>query len=106
MGHEFSIDVDDVHLFHGYEWVDLGDPCDHGCDHRATSVIAWGPTVATYELLECDLCGCRAWEDGRYAQLRKVDPDAARWWQEQTSWRQTGITPTFGPAPTGEDGGK
>lgn len=51
--------------------------CPHtACKHLGTGVIAWGPSLDRYELVECgslnvpeadDDCGtaCRAWVDGR-----------------------------------------
>lgn len=78
MGHEFSIDVDALEMFHGHGWLDLGEPCPHGdCPHNAQSVIGWGPTTATYELVECDLCHCRGWQDGRAEADRDGSPESA-----------------------------
>lgn len=47
-------------------------PCPHeGCKHLGQGVIAWGPSLERYELVECGLPGddgcagaCRAWTDG------------------------------------------
>lgn len=66
MGHHFSIDVDELRMFAGHDWRELGEPCDHACDHHYTAVIGWGPDVLHYELVECNLCHCRAWQDGRF----------------------------------------
>lgn len=88
MGDHFSIDVSDLHMFSGYEWVDLGEPCDHDCPHNGRSVIGWGPTTATYELVKCDGCGCRAWEDGRYVQERQRNSGLHGFWHQQTDWRK------------------
>lgn len=90
MGEFFSIDVSDLHMFHGYEWWDLAErpTCDHACEHRARSVIGWGPTTATYELIECDHCGCRAWQDGRYTQERQRASGLHGFWWQQMDWRQ------------------
>lgn len=88
MGAHFSIDVTEVKMFAGAEWWDLGDPCDHGCQHRSRKVQAWGPTVATYELVECTDCGCRAWEDGRYEQERQRASGLHGFWYERIDWRK------------------
>ena len=90
MGHEFFVEVTEVKMFHGYTWNDLGAPCDHECRHFGQSVVAWGPTTATYELAECDECGCRAWVDGRIEQTRHSAPDESKWWRAQIEWRQIG----------------
>lgn len=57
-----------VHWFAGYpeserRRVAVG-PCPHDCEHRSTSVEAWGPDLDHYELVVCDdICAgnCRAW---------------------------------------------
>jgi hypothetical protein len=57
----------DFHWFHGYGPRKVIGPCPHkGCPHNATSVVAWGPDTARYELVDCDVgdgCAgnCRAW---------------------------------------------
>jgi hypothetical protein len=78
--------VGDPHLDHpgGIHWFAsecprpvLG-PCPHAaCQHLGQGVIAWGPSMDRYELVECgsinpadeaddDCAGtCRAWVDGR-----------------------------------------
>lgn len=41
--------------------------CPHACSHESQQVIAWGPDVKHYELVQCDaICAgsCRAWTDG------------------------------------------
>lgn len=88
MGHEFQIEVDSVEMFAGYEWLDLGERCDHDCPHKSQSVVAWGPDIAHYELNKCDRCGCRAWLDGRYWQERQRDPEKAMFWHGQQEWRK------------------
>lgn len=35
-------------------------PCDHDCLHLRQRVVAWGPTMDFYEIVECGHCGCRA----------------------------------------------
>lgn len=67
MGHDTSLDVDDVHWFHGYGPADPIGPCPHHCQHRGQSVIAWGPSLRHYELVQCDDdagCNreCRSWQ--------------------------------------------
>jgi hypothetical protein len=87
MGHEFSIDVTELHMFSGYEWLDFGDPCDHDCEHRGQSTIGWGPNLSTYELVKCDDCQCRAWVDGRWQQTRQRG-QSPRFWAERMAWRK------------------
>ena len=91
MGHDYSLDVESLHMFHGYEWVDLGDPCGHACSHRSTKVVGWGPTRVTYELVECCDCGCRGWQDGRYRIERSRDSELAFWWREHIEWREIAV---------------
>jgi hypothetical protein len=63
MGHDTQVEVEDIHWFHGYGPVELsGEECAHDCAHRGLSVIAWGPSLVHYELVECTDCRCRAWE--------------------------------------------
>ncbi len=88
MGAHFSIDVAEIHMFSGVEWWDLGDRCDHDCRHMGTKVQAWGPTVATYELLECSDCGCRAWQDGRWEQERQRCSGMEGFWHGRIEWRK------------------
>ena len=47
------------------------------------STIGWGPNLAHYELNHCDICGCRAWRDGRYYIARQSDPSTAQFWLDQ-----------------------
>jgi hypothetical protein len=86
MAHEFQIEVDQIEMFAGETWHDLGDPCDHDCPHNALSVVAWGPDRTHYELNHCDRCGCRAWLDGRYYLERQRDPREAEFWLTQQTW--------------------
>ena len=62
---------DDVHWFSGYGPATVLGDCPHtACEHRGQSVIAWGPDLDHYELVECDMdCDstCRAWINGRCA---------------------------------------
>ena len=56
-----------LEFFHGYGPAPVLGPCPHDCDHRAQSVIAWGPDWNRYELIECgvdDGCNeqCRGWK--------------------------------------------
>ncbi len=59
----------DFHWFSGYGPLPAAGECPHAsCRHRATSVIAWGPDLTRYELVQCDsdcASSCRAWVDGR-----------------------------------------
>jgi hypothetical protein len=59
----------DLHWFSGYGPLAVLGECPHAaCRHTGTSVIAWGPDLARYELVQCDLdcdSSCRAWVDGR-----------------------------------------
>ena len=59
----------DFRWFSGYGPLPVTGKCPHaGCPHNAISVIAWGPDLIRYELVQCDSdCGssCRAWVDGR-----------------------------------------
>ena len=60
----------EIHWFRGYAPSPVLGACPHlGCRHHAQSVIAWGPSLDRYELVQCDIpehCdgGCRAWSDG------------------------------------------
>lgn len=87
MGAWFSIDVDELHMFAGHIWRELGAPCDHGCEHRSTAVIGWGPDVAHYELEECRDCWCRAWQDGRWTQERQRGGNSG-FWYGRMEWRK------------------
>jgi hypothetical protein len=42
--------------------------CNHLCFHNQLSIVALGPTIATYEVVECMRCSCRAWRayDGSF----------------------------------------
>jgi hypothetical protein len=102
MGSEFHIEVDAVDMFAGHDWIDLGDECGHDCTHNAMSVVGWGPDVAHYELNECDLCGCRAWLDGRYYQERHRDPAKAAFWWRQMDWRNANTHPFFAAEDRGQ----
>jgi hypothetical protein len=65
VGHDTHVEVDDVHWFAGHGPADPIGPCPHDCRHSAVSVIAWGPSLRHYELVQCDdVCAgqCRAWE--------------------------------------------
>ena len=86
MGAEFHIEVDELKMFHGYDWWPFGDEYVGDCPHNAQSVVAWGPTVAQYELVECDAgCGCRAWIDGRWQQARdRGEPSG--FWAQRVRW--------------------
>ena len=88
MGEHFSIDVTALKMFAAYEWRDLGEPCDHDCRHDSISDIGWGPTTATYVLAECNPCGCRAWQDGRYVQERQRHSGLHGFWWQQMDWRK------------------
>lgn len=66
---EAHLDTDGgVRWFKGHGPAPVVGPCPHDdCDHKWTSsVIAYGPDFAHYELLECrttkgEGCGCRGW---------------------------------------------
>lgn len=64
----------EIHWFKGEGPAPVIGPCPHtDCRHLGQSVIAWGPTLDRYELVECGIAGdahgcagrCRAWVDGR-----------------------------------------
>lgn len=87
MGSWFAIDVTDLKMFSGYDWWDLTTPYDGPCDHATSrAVIGWGPTVATYELVECSDCKARAWEDGRWTQERQRHSGLHGFWNERMQW--------------------
>ena len=69
-----------VEMFAGHQWYELGDECSHRCRHNATSYVANGDTVATHHLVECDVCGCRAWLDRRHR-------DDSTFWRAVMVWR-------------------
>lgn len=62
----------EIHWFKGETPRPVIGPCPHtACKHLGHGVIAWGPSLDRYELVECGLpgdggCGaeCRAWSDG------------------------------------------
>lgn len=64
----------EIHWFKGEGPVPILGLCPHTCKHLGQGVIAWGPTMERYELVECgireteepDACAgrCRAWIDG------------------------------------------
>ncbi len=62
----------EIHWFKGEGPRPVLGPCPHAdCRHLGQGVIAWGPTLDRYELVECgtpddDGCAaqCRAWSDG------------------------------------------
>lgn len=83
MGADFHIDVDTLKMFAGEDWHPLGADCPHDCPHNAASVIGWGPTLATYELDVCDLCGCRSWIDGRWQKARERGENSGFWWSRR-----------------------
>lgn len=68
MGADTSVDVDDVHWFHGWGPAEPDGPCPHSkCRHWGQSTIAHGPSLRHYELVRCDDddgCNgeCRAWQ--------------------------------------------
>lgn len=62
----------EIRWFSGEGPAPVLGPCEHNCQHWGQGVIAWGPTLDRYELVECgtrddDGCAarCRAWVDGR-----------------------------------------
>lgn len=69
----------EIHWFKGERSLPILGLCPHAnCKHLGQGVIAWGPTFARYELVECGVkggegCGsaCRAWVD---SQGRVVTP--------------------------------
>lgn len=76
------VEVDDIKWFAGYGPVELtGEECAHDCEHRGQSVIAWGPSLLHYELVDCDTCGCRSWQSalpGSGGGIRGSHPWLAR----------------------------
>lgn len=87
MGAHFSIDVTEVEMFSGYEWLEFGDPCDHEHERWGTSTIGWGPDVAHYELMQDDTCGCRAWLDGRWEKARERGENSG-FWMTRMEWHK------------------
>jgi hypothetical protein len=68
----------EIHWFKGEGPAPVVGPCPHSsCKHLGQGVIAWGPSLERYELVQCgsirpadeadDDCAsrCRAWIDGR-----------------------------------------
>lgn len=64
----------DIRWFKGEGPAPVLGPCPHPCRHLGQGVIAWGPSMERYELVECgsraDADGgcearCRAWVDGQ-----------------------------------------
>lgn len=54
----------DVHWFAGYGSLPIIGDCQHPCDHRILTNIAWGPDYEHYTLNTCDdVCAsrCRGW---------------------------------------------
>ena len=87
MGSHFQIDVDELHMFANYEWWDFTKRYEGECNHqRMRSVIGWGPDVAHYELIQCDECMSRAWEDGRWTQERERHTGNHKFWQDRMKW--------------------
>lgn len=67
----------EIRWFKGEGPAPVLGPCPHSCKHLGQGVIAWGPTMDRYELVECGIrpsglggdntdCAaqCRAWIDG------------------------------------------
>lgn len=63
----------EINWFKGEGPAPVIGPCPHtDCRHLGQGVIAWGPTLDRYELVECGIAGsangcgghCRAWVDG------------------------------------------
>jgi len=63
----------EIHWFKREQPLPILGPCPHTtCKHLGQGVIAWGPTLDRYELVECGIRGdggcaatCRAWSDGQ-----------------------------------------
>lgn len=64
----------EIHWFKGEIPLPVLGPCPHAdCKHLGQGVIAWGPALDRYELVECGMASdakgcaaqCRAWVDGR-----------------------------------------
>lgn len=65
----------EIHWFKGEGPAPVLGPCPHDCKHLGQGVIAWGPSMERYELVECGIreeedpngCAarCRAWVDGQ-----------------------------------------
>lgn len=71
---------DEISWFAGYGPAPVLGPCPHAtCKHLGQGVIAWGPSLDRYELVECGSINpadeadndcashCRAWVDGKGA---------------------------------------
>jgi hypothetical protein len=79
----------EIHWFKSERPLPVLGRCPHsGCGHHGQGVIAWGPSLKQYELVECgsrrasDGCAgsCRAWSDGQgriTSDWLHVDLDAA-----------------------------
>jgi hypothetical protein len=64
----------EIHWFAKERPLPVLGPCPHvDCKHLGQGVIAWGPSMERYELVECGIASdkegcaarCRAWSDGR-----------------------------------------
>lgn len=67
----------EISWFKSYGPLTVVGACPHDCKHMGTGVIAWGPSMERYELIECGMPGdtivgsdecagrCRAWTDSR-----------------------------------------
>lgn len=62
MSHETQVTTEHIDWFAGFGPVAVDGECDHHCAHVGQKVIAWGPSLTHYELVECTECGCRAWK--------------------------------------------
>ena len=82
-------DPGEIRWFKGEGPASVVGPCPHDCKHWGQGVIAWGPSLDRYELVECGIpgdegCGaqCRAWVDGRgvvvtsWLQVQNTAPGA------------------------------
>jgi hypothetical protein len=72
------VEVEDVEWFAGHGPKAVTGICLHDCKHRSQATIAWGPSLNTYELVECRDCGCRAWQAARFGGNGGI-PDTHPW---------------------------
>jgi hypothetical protein len=87
----------EIHWFKGERPLPVLGPCPHDCKHLGQGVIAWGPTLERYELVECGIssdtegcaASCRAWVDGHG--------------RVTTAWLHVDLSAPSTPTPTTEE---